>query len=166
MVQARLWEPFELVSASKKQADGSPVLHWAAYLGSEHPTGDSYFLLHLDEGMAGPEAADLVAEIGTWIGDDYEVADSRHMRFEGLDEMPAELMGAFEQSGLKRAFGGAGRIAWTKLGWSRGIVPEIRIAGSALTGPSGVQARLACLTRLRVHTGHHPLKGAQADAIA
>lgn len=168
MVQARLWEPFELVSASGKQTGGSPVLHWAAYLGSGHPTGDSYFILHVEEEAAAPEATDLglVAEIGTWIGDEYDVADSRPLRFERLDEMPPGLMEAFEQSGLMRAFGETGRMAWTKLGWSRGIVPEIRIAGRTLPGATGAKARLACLTRLSVHSGHHPIKGAQADALA
>ena len=166
MVQARLWEPFDLVSASGKQSGGSPVLHWAAYLGSGHPTGESYFLLHVDEKAAGSEAADLVAEIGAWIGDEYEVADSRRMRFEGLDEMPPELMEAFEQSGLRRAFGETGRIAWTKLGWSRGIVPEIRVAGGALQSGSQAKARLASLTRLSAHSGHHPARVGQADKLA
>ena len=146
MAQARLWEPFDLISKTSSEAGGdTPVLHWATYLGGMHPKGDCYFAI----GVADDSNLQLFAEIGSWIEDEYQVAESKPFRFDGLDELPTELLGALERTKLREAFQDRGRIGWVKLGWTKGMVPEIRIGGSMTAPGSQVEARLVCLANIR-----------------
>lgn len=158
VVQTRFWESFELLSA-KEGSDTSTLLHWAAYLGNEQARGTSYFILYLDDGGSATdlEQLGLFAEIGSWNDDEYEVAESCAFRFNGLGEVPSELVHALQQTKAVADLRETGQIAWTKLSWKRGIIPEIRIGGMGIPSSLTIKARLARLTR--VHAGLHSPKG-------
>lgn len=149
IVQARIWEPFSLTPSVEIEGRVA-VLHWAAYLGSGHPKGDSYFVLSVDSDSSSDVGdLDLVAELGAWIDDSYEVADNQRLTFDDLAGLPSDLRETLDQGGLLQIGGHDVRYGWTKLSWKRGAVPEIRIGGRAFEGSVPVIARLASATRIR-----------------
>ncbi len=138
---AKIWPRFELVAGKRDLQDQQAVLHWAEYLGSAHPKGESYFVLSVD----GASSADLAqsglfAELGAWGEDGYFAADSRPFEFD-VAGLPPAVLEVANDAGLDISDGRT--IGWTKLDWRRGDVPEIRIGGKKSVGD--VKARLVCV---------------------
>jgi len=149
LIQTRLWSSFELERSAEADGEDAPALHWAAYLGSNHPKGDSYFLAGIGERRPTLNPADLglFAEVGSWLNNEYRVADSHTFRFDGLEGLPQIFREVAQQTGVVAALGGAQRIGWVRLIWNQGIIPELRIGGKALKSGSAVSARAASLFR-------------------
>jgi hypothetical protein len=149
ILQARIWREFDLSHAEGKDSAERPVMHWAAYLGKEHPREESYFVISVRDASAEIESRRLRlgAEIGTWIDDEYVIADHGEFQFGSEGELPGELLSALKLIDPARSFNRPGsRIGWLKLGWRIGLVPEIRVSGTPVPKGSKAVARLACLT--------------------
>lgn len=141
--QARIWEEFELAAAREEGGTGKAVLHWAAYLGREHPAGESHFLVCLDgDEQALASNPELVAEIGSWIGDEYRVADSCKVEFGEPQSLPTPLRHVAALMGATPANRPSARIGWVALNWKEGTVPEIRVGGKLLPPRASLRARV------------------------
>jgi hypothetical protein len=147
--QTRIWPQFTFSTAGQGRNVDEPVLHWAAYLGDEHPKGSSYFTVSIQGGSQplDPNDLQLTAEVGTWINDEYVAAETRPLRFGNTGQLPSELINAFQfGSGGQLPDSASIHLGWAKLSWLQGAVPEIRISGPALPRDSAISARVACLT--------------------
>ena len=145
-IHVRVWPRFEL-KAANTDSEGADTLHWAAYLGEDHPKGDCYFLATVE----GPDSSTvegrgLIAELGSWVDGDYVVSGRGSFRFAPLGDLPDSLRTILQNSQTLDLIGAPSAIGWIKLAWERGIVPEIRVAGPELDIGAEARVKLVSLS--------------------
>ena len=125
-------------------------MHWAHYLDDHQPKEASYYVMCIRGLSAAVDGGDVKfgAEIGTWINDEYVVADRGVFSFMPLKDMPANIRNGFGSDEVRDSFCGPDdRLGWIKLGWKEGVVPELRISGTPLPSDCEGSASIACLSK-------------------